>query len=163
MCIRDREKVECIQKFPTPKNKKQLQSFLGLRNYYRKFQKNYSEMTDKFSHQLSSKNKWTWGVEQDITLQLIKNTVYTILYITIKMCIRDRYMFRQVWRQQRDDFHGIFFGKRMSGKESGAENPRRKFSDETRISLRRGCLQSAIGQSDQNNTKSCLLYTSRCV
>ena len=30
-------------------------------------------MTDKFSHQLSSKNKWTWGVEQDITLQLIKD------------------------------------------------------------------------------------------
>ena len=62
------EKVECIQKFPTPKNKKQLQSFLGLCNYYRKFQKNYSEMTAKFSHQLSSKNKWTWGVEQDLSL-----------------------------------------------------------------------------------------------
>ena len=62
------EKVECIQKFPTPKNKKQLQSFLGLCNYYQEFQRNYSEMTAKFSHQFSSKYKWTWGVKQDITL-----------------------------------------------------------------------------------------------
>ena len=36
-------KIESIQLFPTPKNKKQLQSFLGIYNYYRKFQRNYSE------------------------------------------------------------------------------------------------------------------------
>ena len=32
------EKVEAIQKFPTPKNIRQLQSFFGICNYYRKFQ-----------------------------------------------------------------------------------------------------------------------------
>ena len=67
------EKIEAIQKFPSPKNKKQLQSFLGLCNYYRKFQRNYSEMTAKFSPQLSSKNKWSWGQEQDNLLQMIKH------------------------------------------------------------------------------------------
>ena len=51
------DKIEAIQQFPTPKNKRQLQSFLGLCNYYRKFQRNYSELTSKFSHQLSSKDK----------------------------------------------------------------------------------------------------------
>ena len=66
------EKVEAIQKFPKPKNRKQLQSFLGLCNYYRKFQHKYSELTAKFQPQLSAKNKWTWGEEQDITFQLIK-------------------------------------------------------------------------------------------
>ena len=55
------EKIEAIQKFPTPKNKKQLQSFLGLCNYYRKFQSNYSELTTRLSPQLSSKDRWTWG------------------------------------------------------------------------------------------------------
>ena len=67
------EKVEAIQKFPTPKNRKQLQSFLGICNYYRKFQRNDSEMTAKFQHQLSSKDKWMWGPEQVVTFQLIKN------------------------------------------------------------------------------------------
>ena len=66
------EKVQAIQQFPTPKNRKQLQSFLGICNYYRKFQTNYSELTAQFKGQLSSKDKWTWGPDQDTTLQLIK-------------------------------------------------------------------------------------------
>ena len=66
------EKVEAIQKFPTPKNRRQLQSFLGLCNYYRKFQEKYSELTARFQPQLSSKNKWIWGIEQNETLTLIK-------------------------------------------------------------------------------------------
>ena len=70
------EKIEAIQQFPTPKNKKQLQSFLGLCNYYRKFQRNYSELTARFSPQLSSKNKWIWGPEQDNLLQLIKHNFF---------------------------------------------------------------------------------------
>ena len=51
------EQIEAIQKFPTPKNKKQLPSFLGLCNYYRKFQSNYSELTTRLSPQLSSKDR----------------------------------------------------------------------------------------------------------
>ena len=66
------EKVEAIQKFPQPRNRKQLQSFLGLCNYYRKFQNRCSELTAKFQPQLSAKNKWTWGKEQDLTFRLIK-------------------------------------------------------------------------------------------
>ena len=35
------DKVEAIMRFPEPKKIKQLQSFLGLCNFYRKFQENY--------------------------------------------------------------------------------------------------------------------------
>ena len=66
------EKVEAIQNFPTPKNRRQLQSFLGLCNYYRKFQEEYSELTARFQPQLSSKNKWIWGNEQQNIYTLIK-------------------------------------------------------------------------------------------
>ena len=52
------EKVTAIQKFPHPKNKRQLQSSLGLCNYYRKFQHLEVPLTSKFEEQLSSKNKW---------------------------------------------------------------------------------------------------------
>ena len=41
------DKVESIMKFPEPKNIKQLQSFLGLCNVYRKFQRNYAQITAK--------------------------------------------------------------------------------------------------------------------
>ena len=43
------DKVEAIMRFPEPKNIKQLQSFLGLCNFYRKFQENYAHTTSKLS------------------------------------------------------------------------------------------------------------------
>ena len=75
------EKVDAIQKFPQPKNRKQLQSFLGLCNYYRKFQNNYSELTAKFQYQLSAKNKWRWCQEQDETLQSIKDKFLEVVIL----------------------------------------------------------------------------------
>lgn len=41
----DPEKIEAIQKFPAPRNIKQLKSFLGLANYYSKFFNRYSDST----------------------------------------------------------------------------------------------------------------------
>ena len=43
------DKVESILTFPEPKNIKQLQSFLGLCNFYRKFQRNYAQTTARLS------------------------------------------------------------------------------------------------------------------
>ena len=67
------EKVGAIQNFPKPKNLRQLQSFLGIYNYYWKFQQNYSELTSRFQHLLSKKNKWKWGQSDDANFSLIKN------------------------------------------------------------------------------------------
>lgn len=67
------EKVEVIRNFPIPKNLKQLQSFLGVCNYYRKFHKNYSELTTKFKHLLSTKYKWKWSDKDTETFQQIKD------------------------------------------------------------------------------------------
>ena len=66
------EKIEAIQNFPKPNKRKHLQSFLGLCNYYRKFQNNYSALTSKFKKQLSAKDKWHWGPEEDQTFDNIK-------------------------------------------------------------------------------------------
>ena len=43
------DKVEAIMRFPEPENIKQLQSFLGLCNFYRKLQKNYAQTTARLS------------------------------------------------------------------------------------------------------------------
>lgn len=69
----DTEKTQAIREFPTPKNLKQLQSFLGLCNYYRHFQANYSEVTKNFQHIISKKNKWTWGEHEDNCFQQVKD------------------------------------------------------------------------------------------
>lgn len=70
--IADPDKIKCIQEFPVPINIKQMQAFLGLCNFYRKFQKNYSELTAKFANLLCSKNKWVWGKQEQENFELIK-------------------------------------------------------------------------------------------
>ena len=55
------DKVESILKFPEPRNIKQLQSFLGLCNFYRKFQRNYAHITAKLSRVLQKNKQWNWS------------------------------------------------------------------------------------------------------
>jgi transposase InsO family protein len=69
----DPEKVSKIQNFPEPNNLKKLQGFLGLCNYYRAFQQNYSYLTAKFNHLLSNKSKWTWGERERNIFKEIKD------------------------------------------------------------------------------------------
>lgn len=68
----DQEKIEKIQNFLTPKNLKELQSFLGLCNYYRKFQNKYSELTAQFGKILSSKSNWCWDNDKQSLFEEIK-------------------------------------------------------------------------------------------
>lgn len=56
----DQDKLRVIKDFPEPSNLKQLQSFLGFCNYYRKFQKNYSYLTAEFKHLLNKNKKFIW-------------------------------------------------------------------------------------------------------
>lgn len=68
----DSAKIEAIQNFQPPKNLRELQSFLGTCNYYRKFQKNYAHLTSKFENQLKRKNKFIWGKDENQTFNEIK-------------------------------------------------------------------------------------------
>lgn len=68
----DESKIQAIQDFPDPKNLKQLQSFLGLTNYYRIFQEHYSELTAKLKHVMSKGKKWIWGENEHKIFQEIK-------------------------------------------------------------------------------------------
>jgi hypothetical protein len=71
--IPDPDKVQSILNFPSPKNRKQLQSFLGMCNYFRKFHNNYSGLTGQLSHVLSVKNKWQWTAKENNVFNEIKN------------------------------------------------------------------------------------------
>jgi len=55
-------KLAGIKEFPTPKKTRELQSFLGLCNFHRKFLKSYS-VTARPLHEVTNKNKFRWETE----------------------------------------------------------------------------------------------------
>lgn len=58
------EKTKAIKNFPEPKTIKQVQSFLGLTGYFRKFISSYSLIAKPLSDLLKSNNRFEFGGEQ---------------------------------------------------------------------------------------------------
>lgn len=67
-----KEKVEAIQKFPRPRNPKQLKGFLGLTNFYNKFSNRYAEVTQPLLQLLKKGKTFRWTEENDRQFQLVK-------------------------------------------------------------------------------------------
>ncbi|CAD6186524.1 unnamed protein product [Caenorhabditis auriculariae] len=61
----DAEKVEKVKDFQRPENRLQLQSFLGLAGYYRKFIYGYSKIAAPLFMLTSQKCRWEWGPAQE--------------------------------------------------------------------------------------------------
>ena len=69
----DDTKTAAVQDWPTPKNLKEVQSFLGFANFYRRFIKDYSR-TAAVLTELTRKNKsFRWGESQQAAFQELKN------------------------------------------------------------------------------------------
>ncbi|XP_028164567.1 uncharacterized protein K02A2.6-like isoform X2 [Ostrinia furnacalis] len=66
------QKVKAILEAPIPSNINQLQSFLGLVNYYRNFVPNASTILCPLYKLLHKGHKWEWGKEQNDAFNLIK-------------------------------------------------------------------------------------------
>ncbi len=60
----DPVKLAGIAEWPTPTKKRELQSFLGFTNFYRKFIKNYSKVVKALTT-ITGLTPWKWGPEQD--------------------------------------------------------------------------------------------------
>lgn len=66
-------KIQALKNYPRPKNEKEIQQFLGLCGYYRKFIQNYSEKTKPLTNLLKKSTKFEWKNEQQNSfLQLIQ-------------------------------------------------------------------------------------------
>ncbi|SJL18732.1 uncharacterized protein ARMOST_22332 [Armillaria ostoyae] len=68
----DPVKLAGIAEWPVPTKKKELQSFLGFANFYRRFIKGYSDIVRPMTR-LTGKEVWTWGTAQQIAFQQLKN------------------------------------------------------------------------------------------
>ena len=70
----DPVKTEALTNWPTPKKLKELQSFLGFCNFYRRFIKDYSKIT-KPLNQLTGKEEWKWGTEQQTAFDTLQSVI----------------------------------------------------------------------------------------
>ena len=70
----DPVKVKGIMEWPEPKTVKEVQSFLGFVNFYRKFVLGYSEVAKPLTS-LTGKKDWTWGDDQKKAFQELKDHI----------------------------------------------------------------------------------------
>jgi len=68
----DDGKIRSIIDYPEPLNVKQLTSFLGLANFYRKFVREYAEIAHYLTELTKKKNPWVWGERERDAFQRIK-------------------------------------------------------------------------------------------
>ena len=69
------EKIEIIKNYPRPANVKQVRQFLGLSQYYRRFQKNYSKIA-KPLHSLTQKDvEWNWTEECQAAFEQLRTNL----------------------------------------------------------------------------------------
>ncbi|XP_034195041.2 uncharacterized protein LOC117611214 [Osmia lignaria lignaria] len=60
----DPAKTEAVQRFPTPKNVKNIREFLELAGYYRRFIHNFAKIAKPLTILLQKDNKFFWNTEQ---------------------------------------------------------------------------------------------------
>jgi hypothetical protein len=70
----DPTKVQAISEWPNPKNKKELQQFLGFMNFYRRFIEGYSKVVKPLT-KLTGNEPWTWQQEQQESFNELRKRV----------------------------------------------------------------------------------------
>ena len=123
-------------RFPEPKNIKQLQSFLGLCNFYRKFQKNYAQTTARLSAVLQKNKQWNWGVLERETFEEIKKKFSSMIMMNHPDFLKTFYL--------QTDASNIALGAELYQEDSDKEH-------------------HTIAFASRSLLAACLLYTSRCV
>ena len=73
----DPEKIKAVEKYPVPTKLKEVQSFLGLAGYYRRFIPQYSKIARPLSKLTSDKTEFVWTTKQQYAFETLKNCLIT--------------------------------------------------------------------------------------
>ncbi|QRV92843.1 Retrotransposable element Tf2 protein [Ceratobasidium sp. AG-Ba] len=71
----EKEKVKAIMEWPAPLTVKQVQSFLGFANFYRRFIENFSRIARPLHILTHLEQPWVWGDEQQAAFDAIKEAI----------------------------------------------------------------------------------------
>ena len=74
VCV-DVAKTDAMRSFPVPTTQKEVRSFLGLCNYYRKFVKDYSKIASPLNALLSKDDKFSWTMECQRAFDKLKSAL----------------------------------------------------------------------------------------
>ena len=81
----DKGKVKVVKEWPKPKNKRELQQFLGFVNFYRWFIEGFTKIRKPLT-KLTGKEQWTWGREQQQAFNGLKNQVTNVI-VALVACV----------------------------------------------------------------------------
>jgi len=73
----DPSKLTAIKEFPTPRKVKDIQSFIGLTGYYRKFIADFSKIVKPLTKLTKKSEKFEWTVEQQNAFEILKEKLMT--------------------------------------------------------------------------------------
>jgi len=73
----EKEKVQGVIEWPVPKSVKDVQKFLGLANYYRRFVKDFAKIARPLHEMTRKENKWNWGERQQKAFEELKEKFTT--------------------------------------------------------------------------------------
>ena len=73
----DPEKIQAVKDWRAPRHVRQVRSFMGLVNYYRKFIKNYADMAIPLYDLQKKKAKFYWGEAEQRTFEDLKKALIT--------------------------------------------------------------------------------------
>ncbi|QRW22954.1 Reverse transcriptase (RNA-dependent DNA polymerase) [Rhizoctonia solani] len=71
----DQKKIEAVTSWPIPKTVKQVQAFLGLVNYLRRFIPNFSSVAQPLHNLTRKDSPWSWGPSEETAFQELKALV----------------------------------------------------------------------------------------
>ena len=72
-----KDKVDGILNWPTPRSTRNVQKFMGLANYYRQFIQDFSMVAKPLNMLVGKDRKWEWGVEQQKAFEELKRRFTT--------------------------------------------------------------------------------------
>jgi len=70
----EQEKIKAVKEWKTPTKVKDVESFLGFTNFYRRFIHNFS-YTARLLNELKSKKKWKWEEEHQKAFEELKKKI----------------------------------------------------------------------------------------
>jgi hypothetical protein len=79
----DPVKVAGIAEWPEPSNKREVQSFLGFANFYRRFIKDFSHHARPLFNLTKNERKWQWGSSEASAFRKLKDLVTSAPVLTI--------------------------------------------------------------------------------
>ncbi|KEP45610.1 putative Transposon Tf2-1 polyprotein, partial [Rhizoctonia solani 123E] len=68
-------KIQAVQEWPAPTNRKELQSFLGFANFLRRFAKDFSKIARPLNNLISPSAEWKWNIREQESFEELKRVI----------------------------------------------------------------------------------------